>query len=284
MIVVTGATGTVGSELVRRLSDAGERVRALSRTPERGEALDGVEWVRADLSRMEELPRAFEAGDRLFLLTGNAEDMVWLQKNAIQAAREAGIRRVVKLSALGATDHSKSVIALWHYIVERMLRDTELAWTFLRPHHFMQNLLDPVTYDRDAGRVHSPSGDGRIPFVDTRDVAACAASVLTGSGHEGRTYTLTGPEPLSYGEATEVVAEVTGTDLTYVPETADEAWRRLRAAGRPPWVAAALLAIAGYQRAGGATERVTDTVERITGRPPRSLREFAEDHVDELRP
>lgn len=284
MIVVTGATGTVGSELVRRLSEADERVRALSREPDRGEALDGVEWVRADLARMEELAPVFEGGDRLFLLTGNSEDMVWLQKNAIQAAREAGIRRIVKLSALGATDHSKSVIALWHYNVERMLRDSGTAWTFLRPHHFMQNLLDPAVHDREAGRVHSPSRDGTIPFVDTRDVAACAAATLTTEGHEGRTYTLTGPEPLSYAEATEIVAEVTGRELTYVPETMDEAWERLRAAGRPPWLVASLLAIAGYQRGGGATERVTDAVERLTGRPPRTLREFAEDHSEELRP
>lgn len=284
MIVVTGARGTVGSELVRRLSGADQRVRALSRDPERGEALDGVEWVRADLARMEGLPSAFEAGDRLFLLTGNSEDMVWLQKNAIQAAREAGIRRVVKLSALGATDHSRSVIALWHYNVERMLRDSDLAWTFLRPHHFMQNLLDPAVYDREAGRVRSPSRGGRIPFVDTRDVAACAEAVLTETGHEDRTYTLTGPEPLTYGEATEVVSDVTGRDLTYVPETMDEAWERLRAAGRPPWLVASLLAIAGYQRGGGATERVTDAVERLTGRPARTLREFAEDHAEELRP
>lgn len=284
MIVVTGATGTIGSELVRRLSVAGEPVRGLSRAPGRGEARAGMERVRADLARMEELPQAFEGGDRLFLLTGNSEDMVWLQKNAIQAAREAGIRRVVKLSALGATDHSKSVIALWHYNVERMLRDSEMAWTFLRPHHFMQNLLDPAVHDRESGRVHSPSGEGRIPFIDTRDVAACAAAVLTEAGHEGRTYTLTGPEPLSYEEATEIVSEVTGRELTYVPETMDEAWKRLREAGRPPWLAASLLAIAGYQRGGGATERVTDTVERLTDRQARTLRQFAEDHADRLRP
>lgn len=282
MIVVTGATGTVGSHLVRRLSGVGERVRALSRRPGRGEQLAGVEWIEADLAHREELPSAFEGADRLFLLTGNAEEMVWLQKNAVEAAQRAGVRHVVKLSALGATDHSKSVIALWHHNVERILQDSGLAFTFLRPHHFMQNLLDPAVHDREAGRVHSPSRDGRIPFVDARDVAACAAVVLTEEGHEGRTYTLTGPEALSYGDATEVLSDELGLDLEYVPETMDEAWRRLRDAGRPPWLVAALLAIADYQRRGGATERITDAVERLTGRPPHTVRQFAQDHAAEL--
>lgn len=283
MIIVTGATGNVGSELVRLLSEGGSSVRALSREPERGQDLPGVEWVQADLARRKELPEAFEGGDRLFLLTGNGEDMVWLQKNAIEAAERAGVGHVVKLSALGATDHSRSVIGLWHYNVERIVEESELLWTFLRPHHYMQNLLDPRVFDRQAGRVHSASGDGRIPFIDTRDIAAVARAVLTGEDHHGRTYTLTGPEALPYGEATEILSDVLDRPLTYVAESMDEAWSRLRAAGDPVWLVAARLAIAGYQRGGGPTERVTDTVERLVGRPPRSFRRFAEDHADRLR-
>lgn len=283
MIIVTGGTGNVGSELVRLLSEGGSSVRALSREPERGEDLPGVEWVRADLARRKQLPEAFEGGDRLFLLTGNREDMVWLQKNAIEAAERAGIGRVVKLSALGATDHSRSVIGLWHYNVERIVEESELLWTFLRPHHYMQNLLDPRVFDRQAGRVYSVSGDGRIPFIDTRDVAAVARAVLTGEDHHGRTYTLTGPEALSYGEATEILSDVLDRPLTYVAESMDQAWSRLRSAGDPVWLVAARLAIGSYQRTGGPTERVTDTVERLVGRPPRSFREFAEDHADRLR-
>lgn len=283
MIIVTGATGNVGSELVRLLSEGGSSVRALSREPERGEDLPGVEWVQADLARRKELPEAFEGADRLFLLTGNGEDMVWLQKNAIEAAERAGVGHVVKLSALGATDHSRSVIGLWHYNVERIVEESELLWTFLRPHHYMQNLLDPRVFDRQAGRVHSASGDGRIPFIDTRDIAAVARAVLTGEDHHGRTYTLTGPEALSYGEATEILSDVLDRPLDYVAESMDEAWSRLRAAGDPVWLVAARLAIAGYQRGGGPTERVTDTVERLVGRPSRSFRGFAEDHADRLR-
>lgn len=283
MIAVTGATGTIGSELVRLLPERGLRVRALTRNPEGRAPIPGVEWIGADLARREGLEDALAGAERLFLLTGNGGEMVRLQKNALDAAERAGVGHVVKLSALGATDHSKSVIGLWHYNVERRLRDSGLPWTILRPHHFMQNLLDPLVFDRQAGEVRSASGEGRIPFIDTRDIAAVAAEVLTGDGHQETVYTLTGPEARSYREATELVSEALGRSITYVPETMDEAWRRRREAGQPVWLAAAQLAIAGYQREGGPTERVTDTVREILGREARTLREFVEDHVEELK-
>lgn len=282
MIGVTGATGTIGTELVRRLSEAGQVVRAFTRHPAEQDVMDGVEWVAADLSERDALPALFAGCRRLFLLTGNTEDMVRLQKNAIRTARESGVERIVKLSALGATDHSKSIIGLWHYNVERVLRESELDWTILRPHHFMQNLLDPVTFDREAGVVHSAAGDGAIPFIDTRDIAAVAAAVLTEDGHAGETYTLTGPEAVSYREATRTLARILGRTLEFRAASLDEAWRRRRDAGYPVWLAAAQLALAEYQRAGGATARTTDTVQAITGRPPRSLEEFIRDHAQEL--
>lgn len=282
MIVVTGATGTVGSELVRLLADGGRKVRALSRDPWDQPARSGVEWVRADLAEREGLDAAFRGGKSLFLLTGNSDDMVRLQTNAIRAAVSVGVESVVKLSALGATDHSRSVIGLWHYNVERVLRETAAGWTILRPHHFMQNLLEPLVFDRERGRVHASSGDGPIPFIDTRDIAAVAATVLSQGGHGGRVYTLTGPQAVSYREATAILAEVLDRPLTYADETTDEAWARRRAAGQPVWLAAAQLAIAEYQRAGGPTARTSDTVEAITGRPPRTLGDFARDHAAEL--
>jgi uncharacterized protein YbjT (DUF2867 family) len=174
------------------------------------------------------------------------------------------------------------VIGLWHHVVERDLRESGVAWTILRPHHFMDNLLDPVVFDRSTGTVHSPSGEGRIPFIDARDIAEVARAVLTQSGHEGQIYTLTGPRAASYREATEVIGRVLGRPLEYVSEDEDEAWRRLRAAGQPPWLVAALLAIASYQRAGGPTEETTDSVEQLTGRPPYDLEQFATHHRSAL--
>lgn len=282
MITVTGASGTIGGELLRLLAARGVPARALSRDPRAAGGLPGIEWRAADLADRRALPDALEGTRRLFLLTGNSSDMVGLQKNAIRAALDAGVRHVVKLSALGATDHSRSVIGLWHFNVERALRESGLGWTILRPHHFMQNLLDDLVFDRVSGRVRSASGEGRIPFVDTRDIAAVAAEVLVREGPSGEILTLTGPEAVSYREATAVLAEVLGRPLAYEPQTIDEAWTRRRAAGQPPWLAAAQLAIAEYQRAGGPTERTTDAVGRITGRPARTLRDFAGDHREAL--
>lgn len=283
MIVVTGATGTIGSDLVRLLSEAGREVRALTRDPGVQPDVPGVTWVRGDLRDRPALTDMFAGADTLFLLTGNTDDMVRLQENALHAAREAGVERVVKLSALGATDHSKSVIGLWHYNVERELRESGLAWTILRPHHFMQNLLDPTVFDREAGRVYSASGDGAIPFIDTRDIARVAAAVLTEEGHEGEIYTLTGPEARSYREASEVLSRALDRPLEYVAQDVDEAWRHRRAHDQPPWLAAAQLAIAAYQREGGPTERTTETVERITGQTATTLETFAADHLEQLR-
>lgn len=284
MLAITGATGTIGSELVRLLADRGAEVRALSRHPADGPELPGVEWREVDLADRDEVRAACRGAARLFVLTGNTDAMVRLQTNAIDAAVAVGLDHVVKLSALGASDHSRSAIALWHHNVERYLRGAGVGWTVLRPHHFMQNLLDPVVHDRAAGTVHSASGDGRIPFIDTRDVAACAAAVLTRDPLVGEVLTLTGPRAVSYEEATAIVSDVLGRDLTYVAEDVDEAWARMRAAGMPAWLVGAQLAIAGYQRAGGPTESTTDTVEQLTGSPPRDIERFARDHRVELLP
>ena len=282
MIVVTGATGTIGSELLRILAARGAKVKALSRHPPDAGALPGVEWVSADLAEREALPSILAGAERLFLLTGNSEDMVRLQKNAIAAAEKAGVGRVVKLSALGASDHSKSVIGVWHYNVERVLQASDLAWTILRPHVFMQNLLDQRSSIMGEGKVYSPSGEAQIPMIDTRDIAAVAAATLTEAGHGGERYTLTGPEPISYREATAVLARALGRPLTYLPESYDEAWHRLHEAGLPPWHIGAQLALASYQRQGAGTGILTDTVEKITGRPPRTFEAFARDYAATL--
>lgn len=279
MIALTGATGTVGSHLLRLLCDVDVPIRALSRRPPVGEGGSKVEWRKADLADRASLPAVLQDVDRLFLLTGNVEPMVRLQKNAIAAAAEAGVRRVVKLSALGASDHSTSVIGVWHHGIEHALRNSGLAWTILRPHVFMQNVLDQRTSIREEGAVRSPSADAAIPMIDARDIAAAARETLTGEGHEGKRYTLTGPEPISWRKATEILAEESGRSLRYVPEDEVEAFRRLHREGLPAWLIGARLALADYQRRGGGTDVVTDTVEELTGRAPRPFGAFARDHA-----
>ena len=177
MFLVTGATGDIGSKVLRRLSEAGIRVRTLSCSPET-------------------LPAVFAGADRLFLLTGNVRSMTTLQKNAIDAAAAAGIEHVVKLWARGAQPGSKSANGRWHHEVETYLKDSGRRWTILRPHIFMQNLLDQAPRTREDGELRAASGNGRIPFIDTRDIADAAVAALTEEDHAGETYILTGDAAL----------------------------------------------------------------------------------------
>src|SRR5262245_29537290 len=279
MFLVTGGTGLIGSEVLRLLSQQGVSARALVRNPARGERLAGISWVSGDLAKPETLGPAFAGCTTLFLRAGNGEDAADLQQRASAAAREAGVVHVVKLSAFGASPHSNSMIARTHYQIEKELQASELAWTFLRPHHFMQNLLSQADNISNDGVVYSSSGDGKIPFVDTRDIAAVAAVTLTEPGHTGKKYVITGSEALSYRQATRILSETIGTPLRFIDEPFDDARVRLSRAGQPPYLIDSLLAIAAYQRAGGPTETITIVVADLTGKPPRTFAEFAADYA-----
>lgn len=283
MILVTGGTGAIGGELLRLLSQAGIPARALARNPDKGQKLPGITWIAGDLSKPETLPPAFEGVDKLFLLTHYYEDMIELQHNAIVAARAAGVAHVVKVSAFAATAHSKAPIGRWQYQVEQELKESGMEWTILRPHHFMQNLLDQLDYITKEGKVYAASGDGLIPYVDLRDVAAVAFVTLTQPGHQGQTYVVTGGEALSYRTASQVIGEAIDRPIVFVDESQDQARARRIREGLPPKVMESALAIAAYQRAGGKTVTITTTVADLTGRPPRTFSAFAHEHADLFR-
>jgi len=235
--------------------------------------------VIGDLAKPETLPSVFAGCTKLLLLTGNAEDAAELQRHALAAARQAGVTQVVKASAFGASPHSNSPIGRMHYQIESELQESGLAWTMLRPHHFMQNLLGQADNIITEGVVYSSSGDGRIPFVDTRDIAAVAVVALTQSGHLEKKYVITGSEALSYRQATDILGRAIGRQLRFIDEPFDDARARLTKAGQPLWLVESLLAIAAYQRAGGPTETITSVVADLTGKPPRTFAEFARDYA-----
>ena len=220
---------------------------------------------------------------RLFLLTSYFEDMVELQHNAISAASAAGVTLVVKVSAFAASDHSNAPIGRWHYQVEKELQASGLAWTMLRPHHFMQNLLAQAEYVIKEGAIYSASGDGKIPYIDARDVAAVAFVTLTQPGHQGKTYVVTGSDAMSYRQASEIIGAVIGKKLRFVDESPEEARARRVREGVPPAFIESILAIGAYQRGGGKTVTVTSTVADLTGRPPRTVAEFVQEHVSVFR-
>jgi len=284
MILVTGGTGLIGSEVLRLLSQSGVAACALTRNPQKAKTMPGITWVAGDLAKPDTLPAAFRGAKTLFLNSAISEDLVALQNNGVAAARAAGVKHIVKLSAFGASDHSKAPICLMHYQVEKEMRESGLDWTIIRPHHFMQNLLAQAPYIIKEGVVFSASGDGKIPYIDARDIAAVAAVTLTQPGHTSKWYVVTGSEALSYRQATEIIGRTIGRQLRFVDETPEESRARRKREGYPPAILESALAISAYQRAGGKTVTITTVVKDLTGKPPRTFQEFAREHAAAFQP
>jgi uncharacterized protein YbjT (DUF2867 family) len=280
MMLLIGATGTVGRILARALLERGVPCRALVRDPQRAREVlpPGMTLVAGDLARPETLAPALARVERMYLATNVHPQQVALQSAAIAAARSAGVRHVVKLSNLGADPASDFPIARWHGEIERALEASGMAWTHLRPHAFMQNLLHQAAALKRTGELAGPFGTGRIAMVDARDIAAVALAALTSDALRERTVELTGPAAVSYADVADAITPVLGREVRYLDVPPAEARRRMIAAGRPDWYSDALLVLYGKWAAGG-WERIGDAVQRITGHPPRSLARFLADHA-----
>ena len=190
VITVTGSTGTIGTELVRLLSEAGAPTRAVYRRAKNTPSLESVVWLKADLQDDSVLEPVLAGTTRLFLLSGNDAGFGELQIRTLRVAQRLGVEHVVKLSALGASGHSNSGIAREHWEVEQAVQQSTMTWTILRPHSFMQNWLGEVAETvRAEGAIYSPIADGRVPYIDTRDIAAVGAeALLDPEAHAGRKY------------------------------------------------------------------------------------------------
>jgi uncharacterized protein YbjT (DUF2867 family) len=274
MILVTGATGRVGSALVAALSARGAKVRAFARRPEQVPRLPGVEAAAGDLLDRRSVAAAVKGCDRAFLASSAGPDQVDAQSNVVDAAREARLKLVVKLSALGADAQSPVNVLRWHGRTEDQLRRADVPHALLQPQFFMQNTLGWAASIRDRGSFAGAAREGRIAFVDARDVAAAAAAALTGRGHEGKTYALTGPRALSLQEVAEILAGATGRPVRYDDVSAAELKELLSCAGAPDWLAEDVVALHAFfgANAGAGTSRA---VRELTGSPPRTYDAFA---------
>ena len=281
LVTVTGSSGTIGTEVVSLLSAAGAPTRAVLRDPHKARPLPHVAWLQADLGDAGLLEPALAGTKRLFLLTGNDPGFGRTQIGIVRAAEELGVEHIVKASALGASDHSKSWIGRDHWEVEQAIQRSGMPWTILRPHAFMQNWMGDLAESvKKEGVIYSPIGDGRVPFIDTRDIAAVAAEVLLHpEAHVGKKYVLTGGEAVGYADVAAALTAVTGRTISYRPISMEEARARMAARGAPSEAIDALLAIAAYQKDGGPTATVSPTVERVLGRAPRSMRDFVRDYA-----
>jgi uncharacterized protein YbjT (DUF2867 family) len=283
MILITGATGRIGRELVRELDAAKADTRVLVRDPARAAGLPtSAERVVGDLDEPATLIPAFDGADRLFLLTpGIGVDQA---ANAIAAARAAGVRHIVLLSSIWADGDPVPPMGRWHHERERLLHASGIPATILRPGGFTTNALEWVSSIDEEGFVLDAIGPGRAAPIDPADIAAVAARVLTEDGHEGRTYVLTGDEALTTAEQVRIIADTIGRDIEVrTAVTPEEIVRSRYPDGAPKPLADAVLQAAAVMRADTTGVR-TDTVRRLLGRRPRTFADWCARNRDALQP
>jgi uncharacterized protein YbjT (DUF2867 family) len=279
-VLVTGATGTVGAHVVRALGERGVAARALVRDREKASRLLGedVELAVGDFADRGSIERALRGIDRLFLACGNVPGQVEHERAAIDAAKAAGVARVVKLSGPRAAVDSSLLFERWHGEIERHLLGSGLPWVLLRPSAYMTNLLANAETVTQTGRLFAPAGAAAITYVDPRDVAAAAAAALAEDGHEGSTYTLTGPEAITYERIADALSAATDRSIEYVDVPDAAARHAMLEAGLPALMADTIVDVFATQRA-GSMARTTDAVKALTGREPRAFAQFARDHA-----
>lgn len=280
MILITGATGNIGKELVPLLLQNEQSIRVLVRDERKVTHLDScIQRTIGDWDKPETLMRAMAGVERIFLVTFQTHHDI----NVIEAAKRAGVQHIVKLSTLEATDH-KIRVGKWHYEREELIRASGLDWTFLRPGMFMSNSIEWWAESiKGQGSVFFPGGKkGKVGPVDPRDVAEVAALALTQPGHSGQAYELTGSGLFTIGEMVQVISQVLGKPIQYVdiPPIAAKLFM-LKSGMDRALVNALMEMLASLRRNEGAI--VTDTVRRVTGHPPRMFEAWCREHIVAFR-
>jgi uncharacterized protein YbjT (DUF2867 family) len=277
MILITGATGTVGSEvLASLLPEQAGPIRALTRNPDAAFP-DGVEKVVGDLggSDLAPLLRGVEA---MFLLNDGLH-IADHDSRLAAAGASVGVRGVVKLSVLSVGHGATDPITTWHRAGEQAIRDSGLGWTFLRPTAFMSNTLNWAPTVATHYVVHAPFAAGRTAVVDPADIGAVAAACLTQPGHDQQIYELTGPEPLTPPDQVAILGRVLGRALSYVEADPADVLKQMMSYGMPDELAHAVLELLRSSQE-PFNSAPTPDIATVIGRPARSFADWAEAHRD----
>jgi uncharacterized protein YbjT (DUF2867 family) len=277
MILITGASGNVGREVVRQALALGLPIRATFQSADvAAKAPAGLEGIIMNYTQPETIRRALQGVNKIFLVGPPVQDLTALEGAFIKEVRTAGRKHIVKLSALGGRE---SMFPSRHRDSEENIEASGLPYTFLRPNGFMQNV---VNYN--AGTISSQNafygcqGNGAVSLIDTRDIAAVAVIVLAATGHEGKTYSLTGGEALTNAQVANKISRVAGREITYVDMPPGEFKKAILSAGTQEWSADALVDLQSFYREGRAS-LLTGDIEQLTGRKPVTFDQFARDYA-----
>jgi len=284
MILIMGATGTVGRPVLDEIRKTGKPFKAMYRSAEDvAKAPAGVTTVLGDFSSKDSLKRALQGVDAVFLVCSPIPALVELESNVIDACVENGVKHVLLNSALGAADYPKSFPG-WHKKVEDKLKSSGLGYTIIRPNGFMQNILAYLAPSvRAQGAFYAAMGNARTSYLDVRDIAAVVAKLLADvTAHAGEIYELNGPEAISYPELAERISRVANREVKFVdiPESAQR--KSMLELGMPEWQVNALLDLQQYYVAGRGGD-VTDVLPGLLGRRPVTLAQFLPEFRDEFR-
>jgi uncharacterized protein YbjT (DUF2867 family) len=283
-ILVTGATGTVGREVVKQLSMLdGIRVRAGVHSVIKGEnlrRLPDVEVVEMEFEDPDSLHAAFTHADKVFLVTPFSDGQVEMARKLVDEAKRRGVKHIVKLSALGVGEEDAIQLFRWHRETEHYIEQSGIPYTFLRPSAFMQNFENySAPTIKSEGKIYMPVGDGKVAYIDARDIAAVAIAALTSDGHENKIYDLTGPEAITVGEVAATISLVTGRQVDYVDVPEQAARQGMQQQEMPDWMIHALLELYSLYRA-GSSDVVTSSVEELTGRKPHTFRQYVKEYQE----
>lgn len=274
MILITGAGGNVGKEVLNQIAQTGAKVRAAFQSPGRTVPPD-VEIAIMDYNQPETLRAALKGVDRVFLVGPPTAQLPALEKKAVDVIAQSDVRQVVKLSAMGGRE---AIFPRQHTESEDYILSSRVPYTFLRPNGFMQNLVNyNAATISTQNAFYGSEGEGKVSLIDIRDVAAVAVKALTEDGHAGKAYNLTGPEALTNTEAAQILSDVLGREIRFVNLPPEQLKQALLSAGIPEWNANALLDLQRHYREGKASI-VTQEVEQVLGRKPTSFAKFASDY------
>ena len=279
MIFLTGVTGKIGGETAKQLIAKGASLRALVRDEAKAADLKaaGVELVVGDIADADAVNKGMDGAEKAFLLLPNGEHQLAWEKQFTDLAAAVGVKHLVKMSSMEAVADAETPIPQAHWASEEYIRASGLDWTMVKPNFFMQNLLASAGSIKGQRKFFLPMGEGTTGMADGRDIGAVCAEVLTGEGHAGQSYEITGPEVVSFFDVADRFSAVLGEKVEYIPLPMEQ-FREKMTGILVPWHLNAVCELF-REIAEIGLDHTTDTFKELIGCDPRSLKQFIEDHV-----